>query len=70
MYTNAYSHRAWYQVLSDPSNWDDEVWYMRPDKEECPIANDVGEGFFKNKEGLDMDAPIVHRTFLHLDMTA
>jgi hypothetical protein len=44
MYANPRSHRTWYQVLSDPSNWDDDVWYMRPDKEEYPIANDVGEG--------------------------
>jgi hypothetical protein len=41
MYTYAHSYEAWYQVLSDPSNWDDEVWYLRPEKEEYPIANDV-----------------------------
>lgn len=46
MYANAYSHRAWYLVLGDPTNWDDEVWYSRPEKEEYPIANDVGEAFF------------------------
>jgi hypothetical protein len=41
MYTYAHSYEAWYQVLSDPSNWDDEAWYMRPEKEEYPTANDV-----------------------------
>ncbi|KAH6638506.1 hypothetical protein C7974DRAFT_161761 [Boeremia exigua] len=41
MYTYAHSYEVWYQVLSDPSNWDDEVWYMRPEKEEFPSANDV-----------------------------
>jgi hypothetical protein len=43
MYVDAYSHKAWYNVLSDSSNWDDEVWYWRPEKEEYPIPNDVGE---------------------------
>jgi hypothetical protein len=42
-YAAAYSHKAWYNILSDPSNWDDEVWYWRPEKEEYPIPNDPGE---------------------------
>jgi hypothetical protein len=45
MYTNAFSHKAWYQVLSDPSDWYDEVWYWRPGRDEYPVANDVGQGF-------------------------
>jgi hypothetical protein len=43
MYAGAYNHKAWYDVLSDPSSWDDEVWYWRPEKEEYPMPNDVGE---------------------------
>jgi hypothetical protein len=43
MYPDAYSHKAWYTVLSNPSNCDGEVWYWRPEKEEYLIPNDVGE---------------------------
>jgi hypothetical protein len=43
MYASARSHRTWYHVLSDPSNWYDDVWYARPEKEEIPSAMDVGE---------------------------
>jgi hypothetical protein len=43
MYVNAWNHRTWYVVLSDPSNWYDDVWYARPVKEENPTAMEVGE---------------------------
>jgi hypothetical protein len=41
MYTYAYSYEAWYQLLWDNSEWDDEVWYLRPKKEEHPNAIDL-----------------------------
>jgi hypothetical protein len=42
MYAYTYSLEIWYDILSDPSNWDDEVWYWRPEKEEYPILVSAG----------------------------
>jgi hypothetical protein len=42
MYAKVHSYEALYDILSDPSNWDDEVWYWRPEKEEYPIPMSGG----------------------------
>lgn len=41
MYIIAYSGSICYQVLSDPAYCEGEVWYIRPEKEECPVADYV-----------------------------
>lgn len=38
MYAYASSYQDWYRILSDPTNWNDEVWYTRPAEEEYPIT--------------------------------